>query len=66
MTIVLVYVDDIISTGDYMREIAKLKSFLHGKFSIKDLGTLRYCFGIEIAHSKKGLFLTKGSMSWIC
>jgi Reverse transcriptase (RNA-dependent DNA polymerase) len=29
------------------------------KFGIKDLGKLKYFLGIEIAHSKKGLFLSQ-------
>lgn len=58
-TVVLVYVDDIIITGDDEMEINKLKSLLHMKFSIKDLGRLKYFLGIEIAHSKKGLFLNQ-------
>jgi hypothetical protein len=32
---------------------------LKNKFDIKDLGTLLYFFGIEIAHSNKGLFLSQ-------
>ncbi|CAL8090944.1 unnamed protein product [Prunus armeniaca] len=42
-----------------MREIHKLKSFLHKKFAIKDLGSLKYLLGIEIASSSKGLFLNQ-------
>jgi hypothetical protein len=57
--IVLVYVDDLIITGDNMDEIQSLKSTLHETFSIKDLGSLRYFLGIEMDHSPKGLFLNQ-------
>jgi hypothetical protein len=57
--IVLVYVDDLIITGDNMDEIQSLKSTLHETFSIKDLGSLKYFLGIEMDHSSKGLFLNQ-------
>ncbi|BBH09537.1 Seven transmembrane MLO family protein [Prunus dulcis] len=58
--IVLIYVDDIIITGSNLAKITKLKLFLHQKFAIKDLGSLKYFLGIEIAASRKGLFLNQG------
>jgi hypothetical protein len=57
--VVLVYVDDLIITGDNADEIQSLKSTLHKTFSIKDLGLLRYFLGIEMDHSSKGLFLNQ-------
>src|SRR5664279_1876932 len=58
-TIVLVYVDDIIITGDNQNEIEGVKRNLKQKFEIKDLGKLKYFLGIEIAHSTKGLFISQ-------
>ncbi|KAL6133377.1 hypothetical protein ACLB2K_065614 [Fragaria x ananassa] len=55
--VVLVYVDDLIITGDNEDEINTLKQSLHHKFAIKDLGVLKYFLGIEMATSYKGLFL---------
>ncbi|KAL6348322.1 hypothetical protein AAG906_005622 [Vitis piasezkii] len=46
-TAVLIYVDDMIITGNDENVIAALKESLHTKFRIKDLGQLRYFLGIE-------------------
>jgi Reverse transcriptase (RNA-dependent DNA polymerase) len=58
-TIILVYVDDIIITGNNNEEIKNVKQHLKNEFDIKDLGKLSYFLGIEIAHSSKGLFLSQ-------
>ncbi|TQD92889.1 hypothetical protein C1H46_021369 [Malus baccata] len=55
--VVLIYVDDLIITGDNTVEIEALKLSLHQVFAIKDLGRLKYFLGIEMATSSKGLFL---------
>ena len=59
ITIVLVYVDDIIITGNNLEEIRKIKILLKEKFDIKDLGYLKYFLGIEVAFSKRGLFISQ-------
>ncbi|XP_018842683.2 uncharacterized mitochondrial protein AtMg00810-like [Juglans regia] len=53
----LVYVDDIILASDSLIEIQQLKIFLHDKFTIKDLGQLKYFLGLEVARSKSGISL---------
>ena len=55
----LIYVDDLIITGDNMSEIKELKLSLQQKFAIKDLGPLKYFLRIEVATSSKGLFLNQ-------
>ncbi|CAL2265124.1 unnamed protein product [Prunus armeniaca] len=57
--VVLIYVDDLIVTGENADEINNLKWNLQQKFSIKDLGVLKYFLGIEMATSHKGLFLNQ-------
>lgn len=52
---VLVYVDDLIITGDDSGVIANFKQYLHRCFHMKDLGPLKYFLGIEVA--RNGLFL---------
>lgn len=51
IAILIVYVDDIILTGNYREELERLKSFLSKEFEIKDLES-RYFLGMEIARSR--------------
>ncbi|GJX24745.1 ribonuclease H-like domain-containing protein [Tanacetum coccineum] len=55
----LVYVDDIIITGNRVSEIEKFKVFLKSKFMIKDLGKLKYFLGIEVVDTDKGICLNQ-------
>ncbi|GJV23341.1 ribonuclease H-like domain-containing protein [Tanacetum coccineum] len=55
----LVYMDDIIITGNNVSEIEKFKVFLKSKFMIKDLGKLKYFLGIEIVDTEKGICLNQ-------
>jgi Reverse transcriptase (RNA-dependent DNA polymerase) len=59
ITIILVYVDDIIIMRINLEKIKKVKIQLKKNFDIKDLGLLKYFLGIEIAHSSKGLFISQ-------
>lgn len=56
-TILLVYVDDVILAGNSITEIEKVKNSLHKAFRIKDLGSLKYFLGFEVARSSKGIHL---------
>lgn len=58
-TIVLVYVDDIIVTGNNETDIRHLKEFLHQRFHLKDLGLLKYFLGLEVARSARGICLSQ-------
>jgi len=53
----VIYVDDLIITKDSDVDIFDLKKFLKQKFEMKDLGELRYFFGIEVIQSPKGICL---------
>ncbi|GKC77016.1 ribonuclease H-like domain-containing protein [Tanacetum coccineum] len=55
----LVYVDDIIITGNSVFEIEKFKVFPKSKFMIKDLGKLKYFFRIEVIDTDKGICLNQ-------
>ena len=52
VTTLLVYIDDIIVTGNDEKERQTLKQCLTKEFEIKELGRLKYFLGIEVAHSK--------------
>ncbi|CAL8999399.1 unnamed protein product [Prunus brigantina] len=55
----LIYVDDILITGNNVAAINSLKQFLHTRFRIKDLGDLKYFFGIEVSRSKQGICISQ-------
>ncbi|GJT79163.1 ribonuclease H-like domain-containing protein [Tanacetum coccineum] len=55
----LVYVNDIIITGNSVFEIEKFKVYLKSKFMIKDLGKLKYFLGIKVVDTDKGICLNQ-------
>ncbi|WJZ92452.1 hypothetical protein VitviT2T_011444 [Vitis vinifera] len=57
--LLLLYVDDMIITGDDLSGIQELKDFLSQQFEMKDLGHLSYFLGLEITHSTDGLYITQ-------
>ena len=59
LEILIVYVDDIILIGDYEDELIKLKTLLAKEFETKDLGSLKYFLGMEVARSRKGISLSQ-------
>lgn len=59
ITIVAIYVDDILVTGNDMQAVHILKDHLNTTFSIKDLGILHFFLGIEVSHLPTGIALTQ-------
>ena len=55
----LVYVDDLILTGDNATKVNHFISILAQRFSIKDLGLLTYFLGVEVVPNKQGLLLSQ-------
>ncbi|KAF5451224.1 hypothetical protein F2P56_026344 [Juglans regia] len=51
----LAYVDDIVVAPNYSQAVLDLKQFLDTKFKIKDLGSLKYFLGLEIARNPTGI-----------
>lgn len=54
---ILIYVDDLILAGNDSKQCDGFKRYLAGHFRIKDLGSLKYFLGIEVARNSDGLFL---------
>ncbi|GJT81636.1 RmlC-like cupins superfamily protein [Tanacetum coccineum] len=57
--ILLIYVDDILLTGNNSTLIQDIKDKLHQAFSIKDLGALHYYLGIEFLKNTNGIVMTQ-------
>jgi hypothetical protein len=57
--LILLYVDDMIITGDDISGIRALQSFLSQNFEMKDLGTLSYFLGLEVTSSTDGYYLSQ-------
>ena len=55
----LVYVDNIIVTGNDEREKHELKQRLATKFEIKELGKLKYFLSIEVPYSTQEIFISQ-------
>ena len=59
VTALIIYVDDMIITGDDSDEIVKLEKNLSAEFEMKSLGDLKYFLGVEVARSSRGIFLSQ-------
>ena len=57
LSVVLVYVDDLIITGDDEIEIDQIRSNLSIRFHMKELGELKHFLGLEVERTKGGIFL---------
>ena len=57
LALILVYVDDLIITGDDGTEICRTRENLSVRFQMKELGELRHFLRLEVSKRKEGLFL---------
>ena len=62
--LLLLYVDDMIITGDDLSGIQELKDFFSQQFEMKDLGYLNYFLGLEITHSIDELYITQAKYAF--
>ncbi|KAJ0733050.1 putative RNA-directed DNA polymerase [Helianthus annuus] len=60
--VLLVYVDDIVITGNNESEISRVKQTLSESFKIKDLGILKYFLGIEVLYENQSVCLIRESI----
>nr|XP_016438494.1 PREDICTED: uncharacterized mitochondrial protein AtMg00810-like [Nicotiana tabacum] len=61
--LVLVYVDDLLVTGNDLKVLHQAKSVLHKSFKLKDIGKLRYFLGMEFARSEEGILMSQRKYS---
>ena len=59
ITCLVIYVDDMVITGNDSKEIDRLRSKLFQEFEMKDLGQLKYFLGIEVLRSREGIFINQ-------
>ena len=59
LTALIVYVDDMVVTGNDSVEMEALKNYLSREFGMKDLGQLKYFLGIEVARSSQSIFMSQ-------
>jgi hypothetical protein len=57
LTILSLYVDDILLTGNCLDMIKNTKAFLASKFEMKDMGAANYVLGIKISKNRKSKLL---------
>jgi len=57
-TLLLLYVDDMLITGDIVEHVSLIKKHISQQFQMTDLGPLSYFLGIEVLHSEKGYYLS--------
>ncbi|XP_051139087.1 uncharacterized mitochondrial protein AtMg00810-like [Andrographis paniculata] len=57
--ILLLYVDDMVTTGDDTSGISDLQTYLHRHFDMKNLGQLHYFLGLEISDAPDGIYLSQ-------
>ncbi|GKV40278.1 hypothetical protein SLEP1_g47945 [Rubroshorea leprosula] len=59
MVFLLLYVDDMIITGDNIAGVEELKPSLSQKFEMKDLGVLSYFLGLEVTSCDDGYLFSQ-------
>lgn len=59
IVLLLVYVDDVVVTGNNSLLIDRFIKSLDGRFALKDLGTLSYFLGIQVHYLPNGILLNQ-------
>ncbi|RVW64239.1 Retrovirus-related Pol polyprotein from transposon RE1 [Vitis vinifera] len=59
ITTLIIYVDDMVVTGNDLEERKTLQNYLFREFEMKNLGPLKYFLGIEVSRSSEGIFLSQ-------
>ncbi|BFG37564.1 hypothetical protein CerSpe_238380 [Prunus speciosa] len=59
LTALIIYIDDMVVTGNDNEEMQTLRKLLASEFEMKEFGELQYFLGIEVARSKHDIFLSQ-------
>lgn len=59
ITLVLIYMENILISGNCLHSINDLKNTLSSRFHIKDMGPVSYFLGLKIDRSKDGFFVSQ-------
>ena len=59
LTVVAVYVDDLILLADSADEMENIKANLSNQFKMKDMGELHYCLGVNITRKENALHISQ-------
>ena len=59
LVILVMYVDDLIITGNHDDDIAQVKKELHAGFTMTDLGLLHYYLGVEVFQRPHHIFISQ-------
>ncbi|XP_019102804.2 uncharacterized mitochondrial protein AtMg00810-like [Beta vulgaris subsp. vulgaris] len=57
LAIILVYMDDLIITGDFKEEIQQTRANVSVRCQMKELGELTHFLGLQVERTKDGIFL---------
>ncbi|KAL0424062.1 UNVERIFIED_CONTAM: Retrovirus-related Pol polyprotein from transposon RE2 [Sesamum radiatum] len=55
----IIYVDDVLLTGNSVDDLDKVKRYVDDLFTIKDLGHAKYFLGLELARSSHGTYVSQ-------
>lgn len=54
----IVYVDDIVIIRDDKEKIEHMKRFLVREFEVKDLGKLKYFYGMDVSQTRNVIYVS--------
>uniref|UniRef100_A0A3Q7JBS0 Reverse transcriptase Ty1/copia-type domain-containing protein n=1 Tax=Solanum lycopersicum TaxID=4081 RepID=A0A3Q7JBS0_SOLLC len=63
LTVIAIYVDEIVIKCDYATNITQLKLFLDAEFKVKDFEFSHYFLGLEVFRETQGLIVTQRNFS---
>ena len=59
LLLLLLYVDDILITGENKEDIQQVIQDIHAQFALKSIGAVNYFLGFEVHQSSSGLHLSQ-------